>query len=177
MNLATVTSPARTPLVTAPIVSLPKGLPAVDFVPKGTTEHDAPQQWFDWNLATIKWQAGFDPHTGKPVNDSERVVLAPYEEYKDAVKLDKATPYEQVVAVAQARAGFERANAVGGPQAILQAKDGAWFIATAGYWESSDHIEPVNLDIYPKGATVRQAVRELKAIVDRNTWVDFSAAR
>lgn len=173
MELATTSPIPRPALVTAPIEQLPKDLPKVDFVPRGTTEHDAPETWFDWNLATVTWQDGFDPRTGKPVFDKERVVLAPYEEFKQAVKLDKGTPFEQVVAIAQARAGFDRTNAVGGPQAVLQAKDGTWYLAMAGYWESSDHIEPINLDFYPKGATVRQHVRDLKAIVDRSTWVDF----
>ena len=172
----TTTSP-RPALVTAPIEKLPKGLPKVDFVPRGTTEHDAPEQWFDWNLATVTSPAGYDPRTGKPVFRKQRVVLAPYEEFKQAVKLDRSTPFEQVVAIAQARAGFDRTNAVGGPQAILQATDGAWFVAMAGYWESDDHIEPINLDFYPKGATVRQHVRELKAIVDGNTWVDLRSAK
>jgi hypothetical protein len=176
MNLASPTAAAKPALVTAPIERLPKGLPKVDFVPKGTTDHGAPDQWFDWNLATVTSPDGFDPRTGKPVFDKERVVLAPYDEFKSAVKLDAKTPFKQVVAIAQARAGFDRENAIGGPQAILQAKDGAWFIAMAGYWDGPDHIEPINLDFYAKGSTVRQHVRDLKAIVDRETWVDFTDA-
>lgn len=177
MNLASAAATAaRPPLVTAPIEQLPKGLPKVDFVPRGTTEHGAPDHWFDWNLATITSPAGYDPQTGKPVVERERVVLAPYEEFRDAVQLPAKTPFQQVVAIASARSDFYRTNAVGGPQAVLQGTDGAWLVASAGYWESSDHIEPINLDLYPKGAEVRQAVRELKAIVDRSTWVDFTAA-
>ena len=176
MQLAPHAPTPRPSLVTAPIERLPRNLPAVDFVPRGTTEHDAPERWFDWNLATVTWPAGFDRTTGAPVTDSQRVVLAPYDEFRDAVKLDARTRFDQVVAIAHARSGFERTNAVGGPQAILQARDGAWYVATAGYWESSDHIEPINLDIFPAGATVRQHVRDLKAIVDRHTWVDFTSA-
>lgn len=155
---------------------LPASLPVVDFVPRGSTEHGAPGHWFDWNLATAAWQSGFDPKTGMPVHERERIVLAPYAEFRDAVKLDKATPFQQVVAVANARAGTDKANALGGPQAVLQASDGAWLVASAGAWETSDHIEPINLDLYPKGTEVRRAVRELKALVGRTTWVDFTGS-
>lgn len=176
MILASPTAaPAPPPLVTATVAQLPKDIPAIDALPAGTVDHGAPEHLFDWNLATLKWPDGYSPTTGEPVFGRQRVVHAPYPEFREALRLDASTPFDQVVATARARAGFEMDNSVGAPQAILQGRDGTWLLTSAGSRESSDHIEPISLDLRSKDLEVRQHVRELKAIVDSERWVDFTA--
>lgn len=171
MMLATTTA-VRPPLVTSAPTPFPGDLPPAASIPDGTIDHAAPERWFEWNLATISQPAGFDPGTGEPLTRRTRVVLAPYPEFRNAVELGADTPFRDVVAVARARAGRDLDNAEGSPQAVLQAWSGAWYVATAGVWDGPDHIEPLPID-WARRSSIRQAVRELKAIVDRDTWVDL----
>ena len=176
MRLDIAATTDRPPLRTTTVEQLPSTLPNVKFVPASSTEHPVPNAWVDWKLATLVARDGFDPRTGKELFRRTEVFHYGGPEHRSFLRLDAKTPFATVIAIAQARSGFDRTNAVGEPQAVLQATTGEWYLTSAGYHESDDHDEPLGVD-WPASIEVRQHVRDLKAIVGERHWVNFTDAK
>lgn len=153
---------------------LPAALPFPDELPQHRQLRGR-DRWMDWQLASIRQTDGFDPRTGEQLHRTTEVVAAPYPEYRAVVRLDKSTAFTDVIGAARALAmDGDQSRLYGNPQAVLQSESGSWYIATAGYWESPDHIEPLGVYWAKNDAQIKPSQQDIAAIVGVRDWVNFT---